>query len=78
MFTIMNKKTDWKTIVESYTEASQPAIKELQEILKRERPEGGYKTLDDIQPETLARLKSLKEFCDIFDIPLLEQLKQVM
>ena len=74
----MNKKTDWKTIVESYTDVIQPQIKELQEIIKRERPEGGYKTLDDIKPETLEKLKSLKEFCNIFDIPLLEQLKQVM
>ena len=73
MFIIMNKKTDWKTIVESYTVAIQPQIKELQEILKKERPEGGYKTLDDIKPETLERLKSLKEFCNIFDISLLEQ-----
>ncbi len=78
MFTIMNKKTDWKTIVESYTQELQPGIKELQEILKRERPEGGYKTLDDVQPETLARIKNLKEFCNFFDIPLLDQLKQVM
>jgi hypothetical protein len=78
MFTIMNKKTDWKTIVESYTQELQPRIKELQELIKKERPEGGYKTLDDVQPETLARIKNLKEFCNFFDIPLLEQLKQVM
>jgi N12 class adenine-specific DNA methylase len=74
----MNKKTDWKTIVESYTQELQPRIKELQELIKKERPEGGYKTLDDVQPETLARIKNLKEFCNFFDIPLLEQLKQVM
>jgi hypothetical protein len=78
MFTIMNKKTDWKTIVESHTQELQPRIKELQELIKKERPEGGYKTLDDIQPETLAKINCLKENCNIFDIPLLEQLKQVM
>lgn len=68
-------KDSWKNIVKYYTEIIQPSIDELQEILKRERTEGGYKTLDDIKPETLARIKTLKEFCDI---PLLEQLKQVM
>ena len=37
MFTIMNKKTDWKTIVESYTQELQSSIKELQEIKKKTR-----------------------------------------
>jgi hypothetical protein len=71
-------KDSWKQIVESYTEIIQPSINELKETLKREKPEGGYKSLDDIKPETLKWLKSLKEFCDIFGISFKEQLKDVM
>jgi hypothetical protein len=71
-------KENWKKIVESYTEIIQPGIDELKERLKSEKPEKGYKSIDDIQPETLERLKSLKEFCDIFGIPFKEHFKDVL
>jgi len=71
-------KTRWEKIVELYTEATQPNIDELKEILKQEKPEGGYKTKNDIKPDTLERLKSLKEFCDLFGIPFKEHFKDVL
>jgi dTDP-D-glucose 4,6-dehydratase len=51
-------KTNWKKIVELYTEATKPNIDKLKEILKQEKPEGGYKTKNDIKPDTLEKLKS--------------------
>jgi hypothetical protein len=68
----------WSNIVALYTEMTMPKINELKERLILERPEGGYKTKNDINPDTLAYIKSLKEFCDIFDIPIREHLKSVL
>lgn len=71
-------KVSWTKVMEDYQEIIQSKIEELKERLIREMPEGGYKSKNDIKPETLKYLKDIKELGDIFDVPVLEQLKSVV
>ena len=67
----------WTKVIEDYKDIIKPMVEQLKERLISEMPEAGYKSKNDIKPETLRYLKDIKELGDIFGVPVLEQLKSV-
>ena len=71
-------KDSFRRTIKLYTEMTLSGVENLKERLRQERPEEGYKTLEQVKPHTLAWLKTMKEFCNLFDIPIKDHLKEVL